>query len=143
MNTNPDTPESTRRFVKYHLPVIVYAAGILAVSSIPNLRTPDLRVLAVDKLAHFLEYAVFAFLTFWSFYHIGRTPNLRRTLLVAALFVTVFALLDELHQHFIPGRQSDWLDFVVDVLGAFIILAVLGLYRYRHPPQDLLKLSGR
>jgi len=125
----PDQAGRGQRFLRYHLPVILYAAAIVVVSSIRDLRPPPTGISEIDKVAHFLEYAVFSWLTFRSFYHLGKTPNLRRTLLLSALFVSIFALLDEIYQYFIPGRHSDWADFVVDVAGALVILAGLALFR--------------
>ncbi len=117
--------------MSYHLPVIVYAAGIIVLSSIRDLRPPAIHAPGIDKIAHFFEYAIFAALTFRSFYHLGKHPNLRRTLLLSALFVSFFALLDELYQYFIPGRHSDWRDFLTDLAGAFLVLALFGIFRKR------------
>jgi VanZ family protein len=132
MAASSEHPSRLNRFVRYHLPVILYALGIIALSSIPDLRPPILPDRGVDKLAHFLEYAIFAALVFRSFYHLGKHANLRRTLLISALFVSVFALLDELYQHFVPGRYSDWRDLLTDIAGALLILALLGLLRRRN-----------
>ncbi len=131
MTNEFDTSSRSRRFLVYHLPAIVYALGIIALSSTPYLRAPNIRFLAADKVAHFVEYAAFTLLAFRSIYHLGSRPNLRRALLLSALFVSLFALSDEIHQHFVPGRHSDWRDFVVDIAGAFLVLTVLGLYRRR------------
>ena len=129
MNVSSPPPSRWRRFLVYHLPALLYAVGIIAVSSLRYLRPPDIDIPQFDKIIHFSEYAIFAFLIFRSFYHLGREPNLRRSLLLSALFVSLFALLDETYQRFVPGRHSDWRDFAVDVLGAFIVLSCLGLYR--------------
>ncbi len=114
-----------RTFVTYHLPAIICAAAIIVVSSIPKLQTPNLRVPALDKLAHFVEYAVFAILTFRSFSHITRKITVNRTFLFSALFLTFFALLDEIHQYFVPGRYSDIYDLAMDVLGTLVALVYL------------------
>ena len=53
-----------RTLLVYHLPVLLYAGGIIAVSSIRNLPSPQIEGLAMDKVAHFVEYALFAFLAF-------------------------------------------------------------------------------
>ncbi|MBU8933229.1 MAG: VanZ family protein [candidate division Zixibacteria bacterium] len=115
-----------RRFVLYHLPALLYALGIIALSSIPNLATPQIRIIAVDKVAHFLEYAIFAFLIFRSVSNLSRRPRLRWIVLLSALFLCIFALLDEIYQQYIPGRHMDVLDFVTDVGGALIVLTIMG-----------------
>lgn len=131
MNAIPPAESRWRRFLLYHLPALLYAGGIIFVSSLRNLRPPDIDIPQLDKVIHFSEYAIFALLIFRSFYHSGREPNLRRSLFLSALFVSFFALLDETYQHFVPGRHSDWRDFAVDILGAVIVLSLLGLYRNR------------
>ena len=52
--------------IKYHLPVVLYGAAILAVSSIPNLQAPVAGKWPIDKLAHLVEYAGFAILVYRS-----------------------------------------------------------------------------
>ena len=120
-----------RHFTVYHLPVIVYAVVVLSISSIPYLKTPKVRIIAFDKLVHFLEYAIFAALTFRSFSRISVSISTDRAFLLSALFIVVFAFLDEMHQYIIPGRDSDPLDFVTDVVGAFLVLVYLWLVRKR------------
>ncbi len=112
-------------FLVYHLPAIAYATAIILMSSIPNLKVPEFRFLLFDKLAHFVEYAVFAFLTFRSFSHISQKITRGRAFLLSALFLSLFALLDELHQYFVPGRYSDVYDLIGDILGALVVLAYL------------------
>ena len=116
---------ATRRFLWYHLPAIICAAAIIVISSIPQLKAPDLRFPALDKLAHFVEYAVFAFLTFRSFSHISRKMTVSRTFLFSALFLSLFALLDEIFQHFVSGRHSDVYDLIMDLFGALLVLIYL------------------
>ncbi|HOD66366.1 MAG TPA: VanZ family protein [candidate division Zixibacteria bacterium] len=131
MNHDDPPPGLPERLLRYHLPVLLYAGGIIALSSIRDFRPPDLPIPSLDKVVHLLEYAVFAYLVFRSFYHMGRSPRLGRALLWSALFVTFFALADEMYQRYVPGRHSDWRDFVVDVLGALLVLGILGIYRWR------------
>lgn len=123
------------RFGWYHLPMIIYAAAIITVSSIPDLRTPEIRMFAFDKLAHFAEYAIFAAIIFRSFSNFRKWIPTNRAFLYSALFVVVFAAFDEYYQHFIPGRFSSAADAAADVTGAMLVLAFFELRRRR--------LSGR
>ncbi len=114
-----------RWFLVYHLPAVAYATAIIFMSSIPNLNAPELRFLLFDKLAHFAEYAIFAFLTFRSFSHLSHRMTRNRAFKLSALFLFVFAVLDEVHQYFVPGRHSDIYDLMGDVLGALVVLGYL------------------
>jgi VanZ family protein len=120
-----------RRFLVYHLPAMAYATAIILMSSIPHLKSPEFRFLLFDKLAHFVEYAVFAFLIFRSFSHISHKITRGWAFLLSALFLSLFALLDELHQYFVPGRYSDVYDLIGDILGALVVLAYLWIW----PPR--------
>jgi VanZ family protein len=111
-------------FVRYHAPALLCAALILAVSSIPHLKAPDPGIWGVDKLFHFAEYAVLAFLLWRSVHH--RVASFSRARLQSGLFLVVFAALDEVLQGFVPGRQTDPLDYLADLAGGLLVLALVG-----------------
>jgi len=118
-----------KRFLIYHLPAILYAALIIYVSSIKNLSPPDISLFKYDKLIHFLEYAIFAFLVFRSFRNLMPPERFKYVAYLSVLFLVVFAVFDEYFQSKIPGRQSDILDVISDILGGFLLILIL---HFRH-----------
>ena len=108
-------------FVRLWLPVLVWAALIFALSSIPSLGTGlggwDL---VLRKLAHAAEYAVLAVL-------------LRRALSAPAAFglAVAYAVSDEIHQTFVRGREGHPRDVAIDALGAAVGLIVWRVWRRR------------
>ena len=84
-----------------------------------------MRFLAVDKVAHFLEYAVFAFLTFRSMSRLTDWSRSRTPFLISLLILAVFAVLDETLQSFIPGRNPDVIDYLSDLSGGILVLGLL------------------
>ena len=75
-------------------------------------------------LAHFSQYALLAALWSWAL-----APTLGgRALVVAAVISMVYAVSDEFHQSFVPGRDADPLDVLVDACG---IAAAVTLIRIR------------
>jgi len=128
MNTVSKSESPIISFIKYHLPALLYAFGIIAVSTIPNLKISRVNLVGFDKIIHFLEYAIFAFLIFRSVYNISPKITIKLTMLISALFLSFFALSDEIVQHFIPGRHSELWDFVTDLGGSFIVLTLCGLW---------------
>lgn len=122
---------SWQHFLIYYLPPILFAAVIIGVSSIPNLTTPEFRVIAFDKLAHLIEYAVFAFLVYRAFVHRRGRARADRAIWYAALVVALFAVFDETYQRFVPGRFGSGFDIAADLLGAFLILAFFEVRRRR------------
>ena len=71
-------------------------------------------------LAHFCEFAALAALWLWAL-----LPGMGRTAFAAAALVTfAYAVSDEIHQSFVPGRLSDPVDVVVDSAGIATALLV-------------------
>ncbi len=125
-----------RNMLTYHVPVILYAGAVIAVSSVPNLKTPSVRFFAVDKLAHFIEYAMFGFLTFRSFSRLKEGIGVNLALLLSILFLSIFAVVDEYHQRFIPGRQADVADVATDLLGSVLVIVFMWLrHRRKGTPE--------
>jgi VanZ family protein len=90
------------------LPVVVWAAVIFTLSSIPSLDsglgTWDT---VLRKLAHLAEYAVLGALLYRA---------LRREPAAIALGL-LYAVTDEVHQAFVSGRQGSPLDWLIDTAG--------------------------
>ena len=103
----------------------MYAGLIIAVSSIPYLKTPKIIIFQFDKAAHFLEYAIFAFLTYRSSTHLTSKMTRHTAFLLSAMFVAIFASLDELYQRTVPGRHSALGDLSMDLAGAALVLILL------------------
>ena len=95
-------------FVRLWLPVLAWAALIFAFSSVPDLGTGlggwDL---VLRKLAHAAEYAVLGALL---------ARALGRSSLAMAIGV-LYAVSDEVHQAFVPGRLGSPVDVAIDAVG--------------------------
>ena len=92
-------------------------------------RVTDTVSTIIRKGAHFTEYAILAQLAFQLFLAL---PRPRKELTAAALglvFTVIYAMTDEYHQSFVPGRAMMARDVLIDTLGAllgiFIVLMVL------------------
>ncbi|MCL1827303.1 MAG: VanZ family protein [Candidatus Cloacimonetes bacterium] len=110
-----------------------YALLVFAVSSYPSLEIPfrlPSRFLQPDKLAHFIEYFIFAAL----YYLFRRQFQIRQKDILIELFLwaMIIPIFDEMHQLFIPGRSFEWYDVIADMLGffTFIILNII-IYKTR------------
>lgn len=112
---------NTRRqiFIKYWLPVIIYGVFIFFVSCVPGKDVPSL-FLYQDIVFHFLEYAVFALLINRAIKGCcARLARFKRLSWVLALAFT-YALFDEFHQSFVPGRTASVFDIAIDAIGSLI-----------------------
>jgi VanZ family protein len=109
-------------FVRLWLPVLAWATLIFALSSIPDLGTGlggwDL---ALRKLAHAAEYAVLGALLVRA---TGRGG-------LAFAIGSLYAMSDELHQAFVPGRMGSPVDVAIDALGVACGVILWGAVRSR------------
>ena len=108
------------RSLRLWLPVVLWAALIFALSSIPSLNTGlGTWDLILRKLAHAAEYALLAALLLRA---------LARPWPALAIAVA-YAASDELHQHFVRGRVGSPWDVAIDAAGAVIGLIVFAQRR--------------
>jgi VanZ family protein len=114
------------------------AAGIWYLSSQSTLPKPK-GLLGFDKFQHLLAYfALGAAIALWFSREKWRRPGLRLPALVAALG-SVYGIIDELHQYFVPGRSCNIGDWLFDTLGALIAalavkLIAVKILRSSSPP---------
>lgn len=82
-------------------------------------------------IAHFGEYFILAGLWIWAL-----LPALGgRALAVGAAVTFVYALSDEFHQSFVPGRDSDPVDVLVDTLGIAVATWLMSRTRAASRPR--------
>ena len=134
-----------RSFVGYWLPSLSWMALIWSVSS--DIGSPEhsagffawvasvfvpwatpsqvaLVHLVARKLGHVAEYAILATLWFRLLYADRRLPSTPSALAALAISV-VWAIVDEVHQSFVPSRTASALDVILDSTGAALALLVL------------------
>lgn len=75
------------------------------------------------RLAHLSEYAILAALWLRAFVR-GLRLTPRNAGLLALAMSVAWAILDELHQSFVPSRSASLVDVLVDTAGALIALTV-------------------
>ena len=69
----------------------------------------------IDLLFHFAEYSILGFLLFGA---ITSDESLTFHPFYGSLLIGIsFAILDEVHQSFVPGRHMSSIDMIVDSLG--------------------------
>lgn len=112
----------------YRYLALFYALLIFGVSAIPSLSAPPLGIVLEDKIVHFFEFGVFSFLLFLALFNSGSEFAKRHVFFLSSTIGIVYALSDELHQKFVPGRTCEFLDFVADCLG--IALVQIGIWLY-------------
>jgi VanZ family protein len=120
--------EATRQGVTgqvfwYWLPAVLYAGMIFYMSSQshPEEQLPSFLLKDVsDKVLHAVEYAVLGGLCYRAFRWGVNGPVASYALLFAIVTASLYGMTDEVHQLFVPFRESSWLDWLADTAGAFI-----------------------
>ena len=129
--------DKVKKFIWYHLPVILYAGVVITVSSISNLNKPEIRFLAFDKIAHFFEYAIFAVLAYRSISNLPFVRNADRAFYITTLFLILFATFDEYFVQSLSRRTSSIYDLAADLVGALLVLILLRVFHKNQPKSDI------
>ena len=82
----------------------------------------------VRKSAHFGEYFILCVL-----YYKTLSISVRKALAASAALAVLYAVSDELHQYFVPGRAAMAADVLIDSSGVLLAVLVILIIR-RHRP---------
>ena len=97
-----------------------------------NLISLSTLVFLVRKTAHFTEYAILGALFYLNLIQFPKLNSRIKKLLLPILFSFLYAITDEIHQIFVPGRSAQFRDVLIDTLGAsfgcLLIHALLTLF---------------
>ena len=124
----------SRRGAIYWGPVIAYAGLIFFFSSRshPHEDLPPLLDLFGDKVLHAVEYAGLGALCCRAFRYGTAGPLAARAALWAVLAASIYGITDEVHQLFVPLRDSSWQDWLADTIGATVgAAAAMKWFGYR------------
>ena len=115
------TPTVSRRnrsiVVRWTL-VVLYAAGIFAVSSIPGDDLPPLGT--SDKLLHAFVFGGLAVLICRVLRLQNPTWSRQAVVVLGVLATIAYGCFDEGRQSFVSGRRAEWSDVVADGVGALL-----------------------
>jgi VanZ family protein len=107
----------------YWAPVALYAGTIFYLSSQshPEEQLPSFLLKDVsDKLLHAVEYGIMAMLCYRAFRWAAGPAVARQAVVLAIVTASVYGITDEVHQLFVPFRESSWQDWLADTIGATI-----------------------
>jgi len=109
-------------------PAVLYLAFIWLVSDRPG---DSLPTHVDDRIAHFGEYFLLMLLVTFALTAFEPDRILRRTLLAAGGFCFAWAVLDEVHQSFVPGRFPSVKDVAFDLIGIVAAAALMAILAAR------------
>lgn len=113
--------------------VVIQQAG----ASLPS----DVLTFLARKAAHITAYFIFGILA----YNVLRLYKLpvKRTLLISMLVVLGYALSDEFHQMFVPGRSGELRDVLIDTTAGVVGVSLAYLVHRRIVKGRVASTSGK
>ena len=85
----------------------------------------------VRKLAHFSEFAILGLLIYINV----KDFKTNKTILLSAILSFLYAVSDEIHQIFVPGRVCTFVDMLIDLSGAIVGILFIHLILKRWKKQ--------
>ena len=102
------------------IPAVFIGCCSWYLSSQPHVPLPDFHL--SDKLVHLACFAAFSFFTAMAFFGLkpldGRRISTAKRILLPAVVISLYGIIDEIHQSFVPGRSCSFLDWCADTIGA-------------------------
>jgi len=111
-----------KRFSKYWFPAIFWVVVIFFFSSFSTKQTTEIfwQDFLVKKTAHFIEFGILAVLLYRAFINSGFKA--KNAIIYSVIFFVLYAISDEFHQSFIPGREPRVRDVIIDMTGGILSL---------------------
>jgi len=112
-----------KKFLSLWIPVILWCGIIFFFSSIPDLKIKELGFwdFILRKIAHITEFGILTVLFFRAF-----SGSIKNNISFWSGFSSfVYAITDEFHQLYVPGRGPSPVDVLIDTFGIFFALLIL------------------
>ena len=104
------------------IPAVFIGCCSWYLSSQPHVPMPDFHF--SDKVVHLVCFAGFSFFTAFAFFGLKKPENKKsecpKRILLPAITISLYGIIDEIHQSFVPGRSCSFLDWCADTLGALL-----------------------
>ena len=116
-----------KKYAFLWLPVIAWAVVIFSFSNYPTTRASEIhwQDFIVKKTAHIVEYAILTTLLYRALLG-GKISKIKAGYVSIAIAI-IYAITDEFHQSFVPGREATLRDVLFDTLGS-----VAAIYYIQH-----------
>jgi VanZ family protein len=114
--------------VKYWSPAVIYACVIFYVSALSQVST-SLSGWNFDKLLHLIEYIPFGILIVFGMTFGSSVNSKKKSAIFSLVLLILYALSDEIHQSFVPGRDANAFDLMADIAGGSIGIFMFFVFR--------------
>ena len=138
---NERPPDAHKTFAFNVIVTGVYCTIIFVQSSFPAPETLPAFPFS-DKLLHFLAYAFLGMLFYRTFESSPYRINIQVVILTAMAASTLYGISDEIHQYFVPQREADVVDGIMDGLGSIFGVLVYHSVSKKYPIWSM-PINGR
>ncbi len=121
--------ETKGNFVRYQLPVYLWAAIIFVESSIPGHKIPQ-TPFGTDKVVHAGIFFILCWLVNRALKHQTVELVSKMSLFLAIVVTILYGFADEFHQLYVPGRSADIFDMAADALGGFLFIVFVVVHQF-------------
>ena len=121
------------RLTRNSYPGILCGIVILVLTGLPGSVFPRVKpIVGIDKVAHLIMYASFAFLCLWGyrkqFISNGMAYQKKAILLAIVISIAYGGITEIMQEHLIPSRTGDWVDFAADAIGTLVGVGIFYLF---------------
>ncbi|MFA7319338.1 MAG: VanZ family protein [Parcubacteria group bacterium] len=120
-------------FLRYYFPALIWAGIIFYFSGVPSLQYSlhnTSEEIILRKGAHFVEFAILAFLL-WRIFYAGHKFYPRYAFCWALTLAALYGASDEFHQTFVTGRTGKTIDAIYDAGSVLFTLEMLVVFAGR------------
>ena len=118
------------KLLKLWFPVAAWAVFIFYLSGVPDLKTGLEFDFILRKISHVVEYFILVWLLYRAFTGSFDKIDTVRLFIYPAALTFLYAVGDELHQSFVPGRNCSIQDVLIDTIGVFVFY-VINIFLFR------------
>ncbi len=95
-----------------------------------------------DKIEHFGAYGLLGVFLYLNLLFQEKIEILKKFPATFTVFIaSIYGLLDELHQLFVPGRSCEFLDWTADFLGVLTAVIIIGYLIKKFKQFELSKIK--
>ncbi len=118
--------EKLKRHINSWTPVFLWMGIIYLLSATPNLGILHKWGFFLRKMAHIIEYLILVLLLWRAFKITSSWNKIKISLWIGSLSL-LFAISDELHQHFVATRCPSLTDVLIDTIGIVLALIIISI----------------
>lgn len=106
-----------------NFPLVIYWIILFILTSLPSSAAITMNV--SDKIEHFGAYGLLSVFLYLNLYFQNRFELLKKfPATFTVLIASIYGMVDEIHQMYVPGRSAEFLDWLADFSGSLVAVLI-------------------